>query len=301
MISWGYGGISSIAAASVDTRFIYVHSNFGDPLLNHKKRALDAGIKNSHSEILLFTDVDCSPPLNWVEQMVSRFTPKTDYVIGYSEIPHSKNLVCIFQKIDFLMLMVATKGSINNNWFWSCSGQNQAYRRKIYRETGGFLTLSNYLQGDDSLFLQVCKNTLNNFRVKFFVDPDNKLFSRKEKKILSFLKQRLRWSGDANIMWNFNPQFYLMILSTFFSNIILLILFCLCMLNHISINNIIFPVICKFIIEYLLFVNAKNIFKLKINLIHFIYWWILQIPYVTIMGLGSFFQKNIIWKDRQAC
>ena len=49
-----------------DFRFKYVHSSSDSTSLNHKKKALNAGIKNALYEWLLFTDVDCRLNKKWV-------------------------------------------------------------------------------------------------------------------------------------------------------------------------------------------------------------------------------------------
>ena len=59
-----------------DLRFKYQSSQNGNDNLNHKKRALDAGIKISQYEWLLFTDVDCNFKINWISSMAKYFTEK---------------------------------------------------------------------------------------------------------------------------------------------------------------------------------------------------------------------------------
>ena len=56
-----------------DDRFYYVSSLEGNPKLSYKKRALDAGIKYSHFDTLLFTDVDCCLKNQWIASMMQSF------------------------------------------------------------------------------------------------------------------------------------------------------------------------------------------------------------------------------------
>ena len=67
-----------------DKRFKYESSVNGDSALNHKKRALDAGIQIAHSEWLLFSDADCRLKSTWVRGMAAYFNDEVDYVIGLS-------------------------------------------------------------------------------------------------------------------------------------------------------------------------------------------------------------------------
>ena len=89
-----------------DDRFYYVSSLEGNPKLSYKKRALDAGIKYSHFDTLLFTDVDCCLKNQWISSMMSSFKNDTDYVIGVATISQPKNVISLFQKMDLIMMQV---------------------------------------------------------------------------------------------------------------------------------------------------------------------------------------------------
>ena len=56
-----------------NNKFKYMPSKEGNQKLFLKKRALDAGIKNSKFDILLFTDVDCRLKSSWVKSMAECF------------------------------------------------------------------------------------------------------------------------------------------------------------------------------------------------------------------------------------
>ena len=93
-------------AAAKHTQIKYISSSDGDPHLSFKKRALDAGIKNSNYDILLFTDADCRLGKSWIESMSSSFTDNVDYVIGFSRAKYQFGLANLFQKIDFLKSLI---------------------------------------------------------------------------------------------------------------------------------------------------------------------------------------------------
>ena len=60
-------------------------------------------------------------------------------------------------------------------------------------------------------------------------------------------------------------------------------------------------IICliKFILEFLIYIVGSNKFKTFINPAMFIFWFIIEIPYVVFMGIGSFFIKYIGWKGQK--
>ena len=88
--------------SDLDSRFVLLSSNEGKKNLNHKKRALDAGIRKAKGEILLFTDADCQVPNNWSKLISSKYFKDIHYVVGYSEVPSSNNIITLFQKLIYL-------------------------------------------------------------------------------------------------------------------------------------------------------------------------------------------------------
>jgi len=281
-----------------DKRFILENSSNGNSILNYKKRALDAGINRAKNEWLLFTDVDCRLNPGWVTGMASYFEDDVDYVVGYSEVTRGNKWVTRFQALDFFMLMIATRGSTISGRAWASTGQNQAYRKSLFNSVGGFSEISKELQGDDSLFLQVCRKNKSN-KVVFADIPNCRTIARQEISWVSFFKQRLRWAGDANLMWKFNPAFFLSIFSTFFLPLLLIVTF----FSGIFYNPYYFTIFTKFlsvqlIIEFILYFIGVRQFNKKICFIDFAFWFIIHIPYIVGMGVGSFFAHQLGWRER---
>ena len=272
--------------AKEDPRFKFASSIDGDESLSFKKKALDAGIKISSHEWLLFTDVDCRPPETWVQEMAEYFTDESDYVIGVSTVITNTTNVSLFQSIDFQMLMGATIAQCNIGKPWACSGQNQAYRKSLFQKVEGFKHISNLLQGDDTVFMQLCR----------YADAkivgaltENAVISRTESSWWSFLKQRMRWAGDSKYMLKLCPEFFVMSAITFLANLSLLILIIT------SLSPIIFLLIfIKFYHEANLHTSLENSSILKEK--HdgqLLIWAVLQIPYIVLMGLMSFWAHQL--------
>ena len=138
--------------------------------------------------------------------MANCFNQNVDYVIGYSEVSNPSNLMSWFQKIDLLMMMSAGRATANLNIPFACSGQNQAYKKSLYEKIG-FVKINDSIQGDDTLFLQLCLKE----KVKIIFNDNKKSFvkSRMETNILSFIKQRMRWAADAKIMWAYSKGYFI--------------------------------------------------------------------------------------------
>ena len=138
-----------------DKRFKYITTKNYKSNLKFKKRALQKGINNSKFEWLLFTDVDCRLQPNWIKSMSLNFID-CDYLVGFSEIKVSNsNLVSSFQSLDFNMLMFAANASIKLGLPFASSGQNQAFKKTVFQQVGGYDKIKDLIQGDDSIFLQL--------------------------------------------------------------------------------------------------------------------------------------------------
>ena len=269
----------------------YISSSSGKPELSFKKRALDAGIEKSNYDILLFTDVDCRLGKHWVSSIVENFDQNTDYVIGFSRTKKIFGLANLFQRIDFLMLMFSAKSVAQIGWPLASSGQNQAYKKSLFKKVGGYKKISHLLMGDDSIFLQLCLKY--GARVKFSVNSDSYVFCRSEKTWKSLFLQRMRWAGDGNIMWKYNFLFYLIMLSTSLSNIFIFIL-----IFSYSIKLLFIVMAIKFMVEIIFAILGSLFFKERISILEFIYWFFLNIVYVPLMSFSSFFVRFLSWKNR---
>ena len=278
-------------------KFIYVSSREGNQELIFKKRALDAGIQKSKHDILIFTDVDCRVKKGWVKSMALCFQNQVDYVVGVSEISSPKNLISRFQKIDLMMMMTAGRAACNLEKPIASTGQNQAYKKYLYYKNEGFIKIKDSIQGDDSLFMQLCVK--NDAYIKFNDDINSFVESRIETNLNTFIKQRIRWAADAKVMWRYNKEFFIILLATFFTNLILLlspIIFIFIDNSFLKITYILFFI--KFIFEFSIYIIGNLKLKNKFNALSFIIWYILEIPYVVIAGIGSFFMKNIKWRGQ---
>jgi cellulose synthase/poly-beta-1,6-N-acetylglucosamine synthase-like glycosyltransferase len=281
-----------------DSRFIYAQSKTGKTNLSHKKKALDSGISVATGEILLFTDVDCRMGKNWVKNTSEYFQTNIDYIIGYSDTLPTKKWASIFQKLDMFMLMIAAKGITQQGIPWASIGQNQGYRKSLYKKVGGFDKISDCLQGDDSLFLQVCRK-IGNIKAVFVDDPETYVTGRTEETWSGFLRQRMRWAGDANLMIKYNKLFFVTIISTFIGNIFPIILIILSIFQD---NYYYFSIIIllKLFIEVLLYILGSIKYRKPIDLFEFVFWFLIQMPYIVLMGIMSFWAQNFGWKGRKA-
>ena len=138
-----------------------------------------------------------------------------------SKIKNPTSFISNFQKIDLFMMMVAGRAKTILKQPIACTGQNQAYKKYLYFENDGFVSISNSIQGDDSLFMNICFK--NNANIYFNDNHESFVESRKENRLSPFIQQRIRWAADAKVMWSYNKKFFITLISTFVVNSLLLV------------------------------------------------------------------------------
>ncbi|MBI4530929.1 MAG: glycosyltransferase [Candidatus Latescibacteria bacterium] len=192
--------------------------------LSPKKNALDTGIREARGEIILTTDADCRIPPTWIDGIVRCFQPDVGVVIGFSQIgsPHEKSsLLERLQALDFLALMSAAAGSANVGIPLAASGQNFAYRRRVFEEVGGFTRIGRRVSGDDVLFLQVVRRQTT-WRVAFAGSKETFTTTTGQKTVRGFIEQRKRWASNGIYQYQLNKPFFTYIVAVFVMNLLLL-------------------------------------------------------------------------------
>jgi len=281
-----------------DSRFKYINSNQDNSDLNHKKKALNIGIRSASFEYLLFTDVDCILSKGWVQSMMDSYNDN-DYVIGYSEIRKQNTFISHFQSIDFSMLMLSCCSTTFSGYPLACSGQNQSYKKSLFLSVGGFNEIKNLLQGDDTLFLQICQKNKKN-KVVFSINSNSFVYGKTINSLKNFIKQRVRWAGDANIMWRYNKIFFIVILSTFITNLFLIFLFIDTLLFQKISLLFVLLIIIKVILEFSLYYFGSKRLNRSISINSFFLWFIFNPIYTVLVGLLSFFSDKIKWRGRSS-
>ena len=281
-----------------DNRFKYFSSTNDTSNLNHKKKALNIGIESASNEYLLFTDVDCEVNEGWTSAMMSSYNGN-DYVVGYSETIPNNSIVSHFQSIDFRMLMLSCASTTFAGFPLACSGQNQSYKKSLFLSVGGFERIQNLLQGDDSIFLQICRK-VKNIKVSFAFIKESYVKAKRIDSLKEFLMQRIRWAGDANIMWQYNKLFFIIILSTFVINLSYCILLLTLFLSEKFILLFIALTSVKVILEFLLYFLGSKKLNRDILIKSFFLWFIFNPFYTVLVGLLSFYVQKIKWKGRSS-
>ena len=129
---------SEILLASMQEKYpnLVFRTIVKDEVFKHnKKMALGVGIKAARYDLLLFIDADCYPASpRWLRQMVSRFSDKTDVVLGYTRLTNNRRWV----RADRLMRALHYLGKALKHKPYMGIGSNLAYRKRLFFDSKGF-------------------------------------------------------------------------------------------------------------------------------------------------------------------
>lgn len=135
-----------------------------------KKFPLALGIKSAKNELLLLTDPDCEPGSNnWIHQMASTFTNKTEIVLGYSPIKQAKGFLNTLMRFDNFQTGIRYLSFALAKKTYRGIGRNLAYRKSLFYKSGGFISDYKLQSGDDDLFINRV-STKKNTRVEIAAD-----------------------------------------------------------------------------------------------------------------------------------
>jgi glycosyltransferase involved in cell wall biosynthesis len=126
-----------------------------DPKFTHNKKfAQFIGIKAASHDILLFTDADCKPESSrWISHMVSDFTEKTEFVLGYGGFSTEKGLLNSYIRYDCMFIAMQYLGMAIRGIPYMGVGRNLAYRKDVFFRNKGFGNHNHVVSGDDDLFV----------------------------------------------------------------------------------------------------------------------------------------------------
>jgi len=166
-----------------------------------KKNALTQAIREAQGEILCFTDADCLPPPEWVQELVAAFDPTVGFVAGYSPYLYSHDqkklkLLHYFIAYEEFRAALFSAGSIGWKKGWLCTGRNLAYRKIVFEEVGGYEKIKHSISGDDDLFLQFVRKTTN-WHMRYVFSKNNHVPTYPPPSFWEFVEQRKRHFSAA--------------------------------------------------------------------------------------------------------
>lgn len=171
-----------------------------------KKFALSLGIKSAKNEWLLLTDADCEPISNqWLKNMASVFTSKTDIVLGYTHFKASKGFLNMLIRFDNLFYAIQYLSYALIGKPFTGVGRNLAYRKSLFYKSQGFISHYKLESGDDDLFINRVATKKN---TSIEIGHESFTLSESKRGLGSWIIQKQRQSVVARY-YKWNTKFLL--------------------------------------------------------------------------------------------
>lgn len=217
---------AAVVAGFNHVKLISLHQDIHN---SYKKKALDIGIMAASGTLIVTTDADCLPEINWLETLVS-FKTNNDSVFVAAPVCFTNNssLLEIFQALDFLVLQGITAASVHSKSHSMCNGANLAYTRAAFFEVKGFAGIDHIASGDDMLLMHKIWKQYPD-KVHYVKSKQAIVTTAPMKTWKTFFNQRIRWASKAGsysdkriivvllLVYLFNLSFPVLFITAFFT------------------------------------------------------------------------------------
>jgi glycosyltransferase involved in cell wall biosynthesis len=227
-----------------------------------KKDAITTAIEFVKNDWIITTDADCVVNENWLLTLdnyiqihnVAMLAGTVTYACNHSFLHH-------FQQLDLASLQGATIGSFGLHKGFMCNGANFAYTKTFFLELNGFEGNDNIASGDDVFLLQ--KAIAKNREAVHYLKSKNTIVTTKPlNDWKSLFYQRVRWvSKTSSYQSHFGKGLAVVV---FAGNLAFLMAFASGILGLITIENLVFLIFLKCIVDTILiyktnrFLNQQN-------------------------------------------
>lgn len=199
-----------------------------DETLSSKKKAIECGIHHANGELIVTTDADCLPPPTWLETYSNFYSEhQPSFIAAPVRFSYSKNVLQIFQALDFIVLQGITAASVSSGFHTMCNGANLAYTKRAFIDVNGFEGIDGIATGDDMLLMhKVWKNDPS--KVRYLKHTKATTVTQPMYTWRNFLMQRKRWASKTFVyddfriilvlafVYLFNCFFFALLIAGFF-------------------------------------------------------------------------------------
>ena len=263
---------------------------------SHKKKAIETGIAAASGSLIVTTDADCIPPVNWLHTIAS-FKDRNNSVFIAAPVVINCNfsLVQVFQALDFMVLQGITGAVVTKGKMSMCNGANLAYDRKAFYEVNGFDGIDHIASGDDMLLMhKIWKKHPDN--VHYLQSKEAIVVTQPVTTWKDFFAQRIRWASKARMYGD--KRILPVLLLVYLLNLSFLVLIVAGFRDHRYWSVALLLWILKTVVELPFFRSLANYFNKQWAIKWFFLFQPLHILYTIISGLFGQFGKYY-WKGRK--
>lgn len=255
--------------------------------LRGKTNALANAIEIAKNEVILTTDADCIVKPTWAIKTASYYKGDVGMVNGITaQLAFSS--FSGMQSLDFIYLLTVAASTINLGNPISCIGNNMSFRKKAYKDAGGYENLPFSVTEDFNLLMAISK--LKKYKIIYPVDSDTLVTSLPCSDVKSLYRQKKRWAVGG--------------LGVPYSGFIILANGFLAYLG-ILLTPFFYSPLCLYLIVLKLFLDVmvfypvlKNLGLIK-NFKYFLHYQLYSTFYVIVLPFTVLFSRKVIWKERK--
>jgi glycosyltransferase involved in cell wall biosynthesis len=161
-----------------------------DEDLKGKKSALKKGILSATKDIVLLTDIDCTPASDqWASKILQSYKEDQDIILGYGPYLKFPGLLNKLLRYETVLTAIQYLSYALYHIPYMGVGRNLSYKKSVFLNSDQFSSHMHIPSGDDDLFIA---SVGKQHKVGVCLDPDSFTYSEPEKTWRSFYKQKSR-------------------------------------------------------------------------------------------------------------
>lgn len=282
--------------------FISKHNDLDIQILDNqrhsnspKKDAITLASKHTKYDWIVTTDADCFLPELWLKAY-DNFIVTHDVQMIVAPVTYIANgsLFQQFQLVDFMSLQSATMAGFGLQKPFLCNGANLCYKTSLFENISGFDGNDQIASGDDIFLMEkVLKHHPK--QLQYLKSHEATVYTQVQPSLQQLIQQRVRWAAKSS---HYNNGFAKGVgLLVFFMNASLLVSFCLALVELISWNYVILPLIFKATIDYIFIRKSVKFFNQPICLRYYFISSLLY-PLFSVYVVFHSLLFNYKWKGR---
>ena len=271
----------------------------------NKKTAIEQGVALAAGELIVTTDADCIAGTDWLRLLVSRFESSPDtaplpvLVTGPVLFHREKYVLQYFQSLDFLGLMGITGAGIHKGFQRMGNGAHLAYYKSVFQAVGGYDGNRQTASGDDMFLIQKVAVRYPG-RIAFLKNAAAAVRTEARPDWRSFVQQRLRWGTKNAGLPEWPVRLILLAVFLFCWSIWVNLFAWLCSgFQAKLLYLLVFQVYIKITFDWILLRDMCRYFKRRELLQWFLPSFFLHTLYIPLVGTGSLFFREYVWKGRR--
>lgn len=261
-----------------------------------KKDAITTAISQAKYDWIVTTDADCEVPKFWLDSFDEFIqTQHPEFIVGPVTYLKTFKFLCRFQLLDLLSLQGSTIGAFGIGKPFLCNGANLAYTKQLFQKVNGFEGNDTIGSGDDIFMLEKVGRKYPE-KVKYLKCEQAIVTTLPQPSFDALISQRVRWAAKTSAYQNWFAK--LVGIIVFLMNGGLIVFLLLSLIGIIKLNILLYILIIKFGIDFLLIYKSANFMNQKEVMTSYFFAFAMY-PFFSVYVVFVSVFKGYKWKGRE--